>query len=291
MTSAESSTSHDQSYEIPEDIESAPTGQERPSGRTDRDYAEALSTILGIASFALNVVPMGGAAKGAAGVAARAIPKARTVVSKARDIVDKNPELAGKAAQAVSAASSAAAQSAPDVMAKAGGVFSKVKNSIGGATSAAANSVKEKAREASAAREELKSRDEARRVLLEGAGMRLSSNKFLENWKASATGAGESSYLAFPGCYVALTFGKLARKSDSANFRDVYVGGAPLVGKAVWQDLVGLGNPDVYADVKYNQDVQLLFFPCEADKIETLRQSLIVALDADVSHNRQYGAE
>ena len=279
------------SYELPEDDSKSNESQTAPSQRTEADYAEALSTILDIADIALSFVPAAGAAKGVVKLAAKAAPTAKVAVVGAKKVVANNPELAGKAAQAVSAASSAAAQSAPDVMAKAGGMFSKVKNSIGSAASAATSTVKEKAQEASAAREEMKSREEARRVLLEGAGLRLEADKFLENWKVSSLGADANQYLAFPGCYVALTFGKLSRKSDFARFRDVYVGGAEYVGEAIWKDLVGLGNPDVYADVKYDQDVQLLVFPCDANKVEALRDSIIVALDADESYNRQYGAE
>ncbi len=286
-----SASSVDGEYELPEDALEPHNEQSSPSKRTEADYAEALSTILDIADIALSFVPGGGAAKGVAKYAFKAAKVAKPVVSGARTAVANNPELAGKAAQAVSAASSAAAQSAPDVMAKAGGMFSKVKNSIGSAASAATSTVKEKAQEASAVREEMKSREEARRALLEGAGLRLEADKFLENWKASSLGADTNQYLAFPGCYVALTFGKLSRKSDFARFRDVYVGGADYVGEAIWKDLVGLGNPDVYADVKYDQDVQLLVFPCDASKVEALRDSIIVALDADESYNRQYGAE
>lgn len=278
-------------YELPEDTLKSNDSQPVSNQRTEADYAEALSTILDIADIALSFVPAAGAAKGVVKLAAKAAPTAKVAVVGAKKVVASNPELAGKAAQAVSAASSAAAQSAPDVMAKAGGVFSKVKSSIGSAASAATNTVKEKAQEASAAREEMKSREEARRVLLEGAGLRLEADQFLENWKASSLGADANQYLAFPGCYVALTFGRLSRKNDFARFRDVYVGGAKCIGEAIWKDLVGLGNPDVYADVKYDQDVQLLVFPCDASNVEALRDSIVVALDADESYNRQYGIE
>ena len=58
------------------------------------------------------------------------------------------------------------------------------------------------------------------------------------------------------------------------------------MGKAIHGDLTGLGNVDVYADVKYKQHVYILLYPCPMDKIDELEASLIAALDADVSYNK-----
>lgn len=44
--------------------------------------------------------------------------------------------------------------------------------------------------------------------------------------------------------------------------------------------VVGLGNPDVYTNMKHSQDMQLLVFFCGADKVEALQDSIIAALDA-----------
>ena len=61
------------------------------------------------------------------------------------------------------------------------------------------------------------------------------------------------------------------------------------MGEAIHDDLIGLGNVDVYADVKYKQHVYILLYPCPMDKIDELETSLIAALDADASYNKPRG--
>ena len=47
---------------------------------------------------------------------------------------------------------------------------------------------------------------------------------------------------------------------------------------------------DVYADVKYKQCVYILVYPCLSEKIDELEASLVTALDADRSYNRDASA-
>lgn len=54
---------------------------------------------------------------------------------------------------------------------------------------------------------------------------------------------------------------------------------------AMADELKGLGNVDVYADAKYGQNLYVLPYPCPEDKDEALEESLIIALDANVSYN------
>ena len=333
--------------------------------RTAKDYTDALSQVLDVADIVISFVPGASAARGVAKIATKAIPIARQATNVAQKVVEANPDLADEAVAKTKEAASAAAKvardagsnaakAAPGAFEKAslafGGGFGKARETLKGAAGKAtgvagkaagvvgvaagaagsvAHGAAAKVKDAAAARDEEKARREARRVVLEGAGVRLTPEKFFENWNqhafvaqsgASAAGAafGTSSqavagapagvqaqatassqpfaqsqstapaagYLAYPGCYVVLTFGKGVKQDDYGKFRDVYVGASANMGAAIRADFVGLGDPDVYADVKYEQDVRVLVFPCAEENLERLRQSLIVALDADASYNR-----
>ena len=333
--------------------------------RTAKDYTDALSQVLDVADIVISFVPGASAARGVAKIATKAIPIARQATNVAQKVVEANPDLADKAVAKTKEAASAAAKAARDAGANAakaapgafekaghafGGGFGKARETLKGAAGKAAgvtgkaagvagmaagaagsvaHGAAEKVKDAAASREEEKARREARRVVLEGAGVRLTPEKFFENWNqhafvaqsgSSAAGAafGASSqaaagtraasgvqtqaavsarpraiapasvsgYLAYPGCYVVLTFGRGVKQDDYGKFRDVFVGASANMGAAIRADFIGLGDPDVYADVKYKQDVRVLVFPCAEENIDRLRQSLIVALDADMSYNR-----
>ena len=313
--------------------------------RTAKDYTDALSQVLDVADIVISFVPGASAARGVAKIATKAIPIARQATNVAQKVVEANPDLADKAVAKTKEAASAAAKVARDAGANAakaapgafekaghafGGGFGKARETLKGAAGKAAgvagkaagvagmaagaagsvaHGAAEKVKDAAASREEEKARREARRVVLEGAGVRLTPEKFFENWNQHAfvaqsgasaaegvatldpashpqASAAVSGYLAYPGCYVVLTFGRGVKQDDYGKFRDVFVGASANMGAAIRADFVGLGDPDVYADVKYKQDVRVLVFPCAEENIDRLRQSLIVALDADMSYNR-----
>ncbi len=112
-------------------------------------------------------------------------------------------------------------------------------------------------------------------------------SQFLENWETQRrldqrTGDG---YLAYSGCYALATYATSVKKDDYGSFRDIYIGKSCNMGASIHDDIVGRGNVDVYADVKYKQHVYVLLYPCSEDKLDDLEHSLIVALDADTSYN------
>lgn len=130
-----------------------------------------------------------------------------------------------------------------------------------------------------------KARREARRGIVEAAEA-MSVEEFKKRYAAfESLLTGESSaFLCQPGCYVFALLGKGRR--DLAGYRQVYVGAASeSMGSSVAAELAGFGNPDVYADAKYEQNLFVLPYPCAADKVSALRDALITALDANVSYN------
>ena len=138
-----------------------------------------------------------------------------------------------------------------------------------------------------------KARKLARKTLLDGAGIRMSSTSFMENWdvqsKLQERSTGEG-YLNYCGCYVIITCDGAVHKDDYSKYREIYVGKSTNMGASIHDDFVGKGNADIYADVKYKQHVYVLLYPCSEDKLDQLEESLITALDADASYNRERSA-
>ncbi len=144
-------------------------------------------------------------------------------------------------------------------------------------------------REANEEKKQARAYEETRRkmreALLRGAGTRVSAQQFMQDWETQHAPGGAGSYLAFVGCYVFVTRDALAMKDDFSHPRGVYVGRSRDMGTSIRADLVGLGNPDVYADFKYKQNLCVLLYPCNECDLDQLESSLIVTLDADASYN------
>ena len=128
----------------------------------------------------------------------------------------------------------------------------------------------------------------ARKALLDGAGNKLIVDQFLQNWdlQVSPVGMLGDGYMAFGGCYAIVTYSSAVKRGDFSNFKDIYIGKSENMGEAIHNDLIGLGNVDVYADVKYKQRVYILLYSCVLNRLDELEASLIAALDADLSYNK-----
>lgn len=235
--------------------------------RTAKDYAEAVEAIADLAAVAVEFVPGLGKVK-AVGKAAKILPKAAKALKVAAPALD-NAMVAG--------AIDKAKEGAPGAAKAALGKAVEAKD-------AALKPMMDKKAEAEVA----KARKEARRSVVESAEAMTVSDfeKRFATYKSLSEGDG-LGYLGQPGCYVFLLLGKGLRR-DLADYREVYVGSSSSdMGRAISDELKGLGNVDVYADAKYGQNLYVLPYPCAADRVADLEDSLIVALDANVSYNRQ----
>ena len=119
---------------------------------------------------------------------------------------------------------------------------------------------------------------------LESCSYRASAADFKAAREADGAAGGEGGFMSLPGCYVILRMPS-ARTKSAAKFADVYVGASESMGGAVFNELVGMGNPDVYADFKYEQPQLVLLYPCEVDELAGLRGSLMLSLQAFASYN------
>lgn len=183
-----------------------------------------------------------------------------------------------------------AAEKAPDAVAAGFGKVAAAAKGAAEAAGGAAVGARNAVQGAIDAKAQEKARKLARRTLLDGAGIRMSSASFMENWDAQSKlqegGTGEG-YLNYCGCYAIITCDGAVHKDDYSKYREIYVGKSTNMGASIHDDFVGKGNADVYADVKYKQHVYVLLYPCSEDKLDQLEESLITALDADASYNRE----
>ena len=89
-----------------------------------------------------------------------------------------------------------------------------------------------------------------------------------------------------PGCYAVATYPpKLKWDRDLASYIDIYVGMSARAGEGILECCSRQGCADVYADIKYKQNVQIFIFSCGEDELEGLQEELIQELGANESYN------
>lgn len=249
--------------------------QERPTRSAD-DYINAANAVIDIVDIAVGLIPGGGAA---VKVAAKAVKYAKL----ARPALEKLPE----AAPLVQKAAGALHDKVPDIVGESASKAAKAVRGAAGAVGERGGAVVASVRDAADARAQEKARREARRALLDGAGIRMSVSQFIENCKTQEKLDPIGGYLAYCGCYAMATYSGAIKKDDYSSFRDIFIGKSKNMGESILADITGRGNVDVYADIKYKQHVYVLLYPCALENLDELESSLITALDADRSYNAE----
>ena len=249
--------------------EAADASAQGTAAHTSAEYAEALENVAAILETAIGFVPSG-VATGAVGAAKKALPLMRKLAGALPDLAPVVDPLVAQAPEA--------ARAVGDAAARAGGA-------VADAAGAAAHAVADPVRAGLAARQAERARKEARKAIIAGAATSMPLARFSQSLAAHeslAPAGGTGARL--PGCYVILRVER-GIGHDLADFADVYVGASDDMWSAVEGELAGYGNPDVYADAKYDAGVHVLMYPCAPEDLAQLRASLVVALDADASYN------
>lgn len=135
-------------------------------------------------------------------------------------------------------------------------------------------------------REALKAVHDAKRTVLEHANIKVPLTKLVEqlNSEDEAVRIANMGVLDAPGCFAIATYGKLDRVSDPTDYRGVFVGRATCVGDGIAAAIVPSGNADVYADIKYRQNVWVYVFTCVEDMLAEKHEALASLLEADESY-------
>lgn len=127
----------------------------------------------------------------------------------------------------------------------------------------------------------------ARQAVLEAATLRMPLRKLVDRLGSSDDAVVQKMMAALdaPGCFALATYRKLDLDRDLTDYKGIYVGGSPCVGEGIATAISRAGNPDVYADIKYGQNVQVYVFGCGEDELDVRSQALIEALGAAGSYN------
>ena len=199
--------------------------------------AAAADVIEGAKQLGVDVDVVGGVVKDAADGAANG----------ARAVVDGIGKGFGAAADGVGAAVGAAV------------------GALGGATKAFQNS-----REAAEARKKISA---ARQSIFEGASTVMPLHKFVcQQGKAA-----DAAFNGFdmPGCYLIAKYQKGDHDKNYSDYLGIFVGSSEHMSDDIVSIPTRLGDPDVYADYKYHQNVMLFVFPCELKDLNERRELLL----------------
>ncbi|MDO4442344.1 MAG: hypothetical protein Q4B69_00495, partial [Slackia sp.] len=164
----------------------------------------------------------------------------------------------------------------------AGDAAGNVARAAGNAADAAAGAVKASVER----RAQEKALAQARQDLLQSATAKMSAGDFEDTWATSLDG-GTAAPLKSPGYFIIATYKGKPANDRLYDYRDVFVSRSDDMGASIHRHLSGEGNPDVYADMKYEQKMLVFAFPdfdFEDDDNETLCR-FITALRADASYN------
>ena len=157
-----------------------------------------------------------------------------------------------------------------------GGLFQKAgetKDVVGGVIGKAADTKAKYADARKAKKEErelAKQLKQARQMVLEGASQRVTYKEFarLKDQEGSGIQALATGLYSGSGWFVITTYSTIDFDKDLTDYLGIYVGKGNPLGKAIEYSCSRDGDPDVYADVKYKQNVQIYFYPCNESEVE-----------------------
>ena len=138
------------------------------------------------------------------------------------------------------------------------------------------------------AKEQQKTREEARKKAVLSSLPPIPADVFFKNFEDNVTDSDDLSngYMAITGCYAILTL-KSTHEKDLSAYKDVYVGCGTSVGFSVYSHFRGFGNVDVYADFKFKEPMKVLIYPCDDRELECRFASLVKDLQAANSYNER----
>lgn len=196
-----------------------------------------------------------------------------------KDEIKKAVDAASPLVQKVAEKSAAAGSKAAGFAGEAAiGVAKAASNATDSASAAMKASAERRAHEKELA--------EARQQLLQSATARMEAAAFEREW-SKAIQSGGPAPLKSPGYFVIAVYKGKANNGKLHDYSDVFVARAEDMGASIHRHMSGLGNPDVYADMKYGRSMLVFAYPdfdFDDDNNETLCR-FIVALRADLSYN------
>lgn len=210
---------------------------------------------------------------------------AAKVLVAAADVIDSAKQL-GVDVDAVGGAVKGAADGAANgVRTVADGIgmgLGVAADGVGAAAGALGGAVKafQNSREAAEARKKINS---ARQSIFESASAVMTLHKFVcQQEKAS-----DAAFNGFdmPGCYLIAKYQKGNHDKNYSDYLGIYVGSSEHMSEDIVSTPTRLGDPDVYADYKYHQNVMLFVFPCEQKDLDERRELLLRSFEGSRLYN------
>ena len=166
---------------------------------------------------------------------------------------------------AVKDAAGGAANGARAVADGIGKGFGAAADGVGAAVGALGGAAKalQDSREAAEARKRINA---ARQSIFEGASTVMPLHKFV----CQQDKAADAAFNGFdmPGCYLIAKYQKGDHDKNYSDYLGIYVGSSEHMSEDIVSVPTRLGDPDVYADYKYHQNVMLFVFPCELKDLD-----------------------
>ena len=211
-------------------------------------------------------------------LAAQVLTKASEVIEKAKKL-GVDPDAVGGA---VKGAADGAANGARVVADGIGKGFGVAADGVGAAVGALGGAVKafQDSREAAEARKKI---NDARQSIFESASTAMPLHKFVCQQKKAADAAFNG--FDMPGCYLIAKYQKGDHDKNYSDYLGIYVGSSEHMSEDIVSTPTRLGDPDVYADYKYHQNVMLFVFPCELKDLDERRELLLRSFEGSRLYN------
>lgn len=211
-------------------------------------------------------------------LATKVLKAAATVIDGAKQLgVDVDV-----AAGAVKGAADGAANGARAVADGIGKGFGVAAGGVGAAVGALGGAVKafQDSREAAEARKKISA---ARQSIFESASTVMPLHKFVCQQEKTSDVAFNG--FDMPGCYLIAKYQKGDHDKNYSDYLGIYVGSSEHMSDGIVSTPTRLGDPDVYADYKYHQNVMLFVFPCELKNLDERRELLLRSFEGSRLYN------
>lgn len=193
------------------------------------------------------------------------------------DLAEKGRVAAKAAADGIGKAGDAVKGAAAGAAGAVGSIFA----GLGGATEGIVRDLAE----AKSKKELERAIKEARQTVLENATTRIAVADLQKAIEKSPT-AGFGPISDMPGCFVITTYKMLIFNNDLTDYTGIFVGKASNVADGVRATISRGGDPDVYADVKYRQNVHVYVYNCMPEQLDERYLALVQVF----SDERLYGS-
>lgn len=218
----------------------------------------------------MNIVDVAKMVKDGAPVVMRALSSAAAVVESANALAKKAGIDPGEVVDGAKDAAADVAVRAKDGVAEAaGGALRKVAD--------ARDRFVQNRVDAKAVRDAQRAIKEARQSALENATKTFPISELTSAREA----AGPGPLNAMPGCFAIATYRRFDNGRDLTDYTGIYVGKAGDVATGLPRAISRDGDPDVYADVKYKQNVRVFVYYCMPEDVEQNYQSLVAIFGDD----------